>query len=251
MVAAGTVTVEQAGDLLDALGSPGQPPPRPASDLGAFLGELLTRNLGRHFGEGPVFSGPPRPPRPSRPPRPHRGPRFGVSSATSRNGLSFEDLVELKTEGVPKDYIGAMSDLVPDISLGQLLECHEAGLEPAYAEAMVLALGEADIAQLLEIHEAGVERDYAEAMASVFGEVDIAQLVEMHEAGVEPDFAAALRSEFPDLEPAAIIEAAEEGVDAEDIDFFQMRGARARVREAGDDIPPDPRAAGGQGSMRA
>ena len=110
---------------------------------------------------------------------------FGVSSAASRNGLSFEDLVELKTEGVPKDYIGAMSDLFPDISLGQLLECHQAGLEPDYAEGMALALGEVDIAQLVEIHEAGVERDYAEGMASVFGEVDIAQLVEMHEAGVE------------------------------------------------------------------
>ena len=88
-------------------------------------------------------------------------------------------------------------------------------------------------------------------MASVFDEVDIAQLVEMHEAGVEPDFAAALRSAFPDLEPAAIIEAAEEGVDAEDIDFFQMRGARPRAREGGNDVPPAPRPAGDDGSMRA
>ena len=62
MVAAGTVTVEQAAELLDAVDSPGPPPPRPGSDLGAFLGELLSRNLGMRFGAGGAAPGPPGPP---------------------------------------------------------------------------------------------------------------------------------------------------------------------------------------------
>ena len=71
MVAAGTVTVEQAAELLDAVDSPGPPPPRPGADLGAFPGELLSRNLGMRFGAGVAAPGPPGPPRP---PRPHAHP---------------------------------------------------------------------------------------------------------------------------------------------------------------------------------
>ena len=81
MVAAGTVTAEQAAELLDAVDSPGPPPPRPGSDLGAFLGDLLSRNLGMRFGAGGAAPGPPGPPRPPRPPRPPPSASFSPASS--------------------------------------------------------------------------------------------------------------------------------------------------------------------------
>jgi hypothetical protein len=227
MVSSGTITVEQAAELLDALERPPQAQAGPAPDLGTWLGELLSRNLGRRRGEGMVGPRPPRPPRPRRPPRPpgpHRTPRAAPGAGTGRQGLSFEDLVELKTEGVPKGYIDGMGDLFPDITMDQLLECHEGG----------------------------VELDYARAMLAIFDEIDLPQLMELHESEVEPNFAAALRSEFPDLEPTIIIEAAEEGVDADDIDFFLNRRAPGRPVRGGDgEAHHGPEEAGDVGPIQA
>jgi hypothetical protein len=229
MVAAGTVTVEQAAELLDALGPAREPPrPRPASDIGNLLEEVLSRALGSRLGGSFVAPAPPRPPRPPRPPeprrsaRPHRSSKPFFAGGPDRQGLSFEELVELKTEGVPKSYIDEMGDLFPEIDLGELLECHEGGVEPSYARAML----------------------------AIFGELDVPQLVELRESGVDATFAAALLAEFPDLEPSDVIEAAEEGVHTEDVEFFRMRGARGRPDREGDgDDPPAPGAPGGEGPI--
>jgi hypothetical protein len=231
MVAEGKVTPEQAAELLDALGPSRQPPPRPAPDLGSLFEEVLSRALGGRLGKSFVAPAAPRPPRPPRPPRSPRsvrlhhavpGPSF--SGATGRQGLTFEELVELKTEGVSKRYVDEMSDLFPDITMSDLLECHEGGVQPGYARAML----------------------------SIFGELDMAHLVEMHESGVDAAFAAALVAEFPDLEPSDVIEAAEEGVDIEDIEFFRTRGPRGRRDEEGEgDDPPSSGARGDEGPTPA
>jgi hypothetical protein len=229
MLAAGTVTVEQAAELLDALGLAGQPPPRSVPDLGGLLEDMLSRALGRRSGE--AFAGPvpshPRPPRPPRPPRSarvHPGPKPFFAGATGRQGLTFEELVELKTEGVSRGYVDEMSDLFPDITVSDLLECHEGGVQPGYARAML----------------------------SIFGELDMAHLVEMHENGVDAAFAAALVAEFPNLEPSDVIEAAEEGVDIEDIEFFRTGGPRGRRDEEGEgDDPPSSGTRGDEGPTRA
>jgi hypothetical protein len=214
MVADGTISVEQGAELLDALESqktqtaqsPSRPTAGPNWGWGELLGEVLSRGLGRRLGDNfavPRPQPPRRPPRPPRPPRsPHRSRREepGPFGRSGRHVLSFEELVELKTQGVARGYIEEMRDVFPDIGTGELLECHESGLEPSYALAM----------------------------RATFGDLDVAQLVELDEAGVTVEFAAALLSEFPDLDPSSIIEAVEEGIDAEDLDFFATRGSRPR-----------------------
>jgi hypothetical protein len=143
------------------------------------------------------------------------------AGAPGRPGLTFEELVELKTEGVPKSYIEEMSEIFPDISMGDLLEFHGGGIEPGYARAML----------------------------DIFGDLDLALLVEMHESGIDTAFAAALVAEFPDLEPGDIIEASEEGVDTDDIEFFRTRrGGRQPDRE-GEHDPPAPGVSGDEGPM--
>jgi SHOCT-like domain len=217
MVAAGKISVEQGSELLDALEPPAPSGPRPTKGLGELLEEVLAAGLGRRFseswaGHGPSSHGAARPPRPPRPPRTARAEqRAGgpFSTSTSRPGLSFEDLVELKTQGVPKRYIEDMRDIFPDLGLGELLECSESDIGP----------------------------DYARGMVDAFGDIDVAQLVEMREAGVTVDFASALRSEFPDLEPSAVVEAAEEGVSIDDLEFFV--GRFAPPGDDGEDEPPD------------
>lgn len=210
MVAEGSLTAEQGAELLDTLGQGPQAAPRPSFGLGELVDEALARALGRHLRESYVAHNPPRPPRPPRPPGGHivqgtpgirhKQPRHGGWAPSPGQGLSFEDLVELKTQGVPKAFIDEMRSLFPEIELHELLECYEGGVEAKYARCMVAA----------------------------FGEIEVAQLVEMHESGVEVRFAAALREQFPDLEPAAVIEAAEEGIDPDDLDYFVGRGHRTR-----------------------
>ncbi|HTT90913.1 MAG TPA: hypothetical protein VMF65_15270, partial [Acidimicrobiales bacterium] len=151
MVAAGKISVEQGSALLDALEPPAPSGPRPTRGLGELLEEVLAAGLGRRFseswaghgpsghgpsGHGPSSHGPARPPRPPRAPRTARAEqRMGgpFSASTSRPGLSFEDLVELKTQGVPKRYIEEMRDIFPDLGLGELLECSESDIGPDYA----------------------------------------------------------------------------------------------------------------------
>ncbi len=201
MVAAGKITVEQGSELLDALEPTARAGPQPGRGLGELLEEVLAFGLGRRSGEGWSGHGPPRPPRPRRPPRPPGSARTEqrwvgtFSSGTTRPGLSFEDLVELKTQGVPKHYIEEMRDIFPDLGFSELVEWREAGIEP----------------------------DYARGMLAAFGDIDPSQLVELREAGVTVDFASALHDEFPDIDPSAVIEAAEEGVGVQDSRLLSRR----------------------------
>jgi hypothetical protein len=204
MVAAGKITVEQGSELLDALEPTTPAGPQRGRGLGDLLEEVLAVGLGRRSADAWSSHGPPRPPRPPRPPGPRRSARpeprgaGPFSSGPNRPGLSFEDMVELKTQGVSKDYIEEMRDILPDLGLGELLECRDAGVQP----------------------------DYARGMMDAFSDIDTSQLVELREAGVTVDFASALHDEFPDIDPSAVIEAAEEGVGVEDLDFFLSRGGR-------------------------
>jgi hypothetical protein len=225
MVADGKITVEQGAELLDALEPPPPPPPpprQPDRGLGQLIEEALAiGGLGRRIGETWSDFGSPRPPRPPRPARPARPPRpkrplrpeqrvaGAFYASPGRQSLSFENLVELKTQGVPKQYIEEMRSIFPDLGLGELLECKESDVEP----------------------------DYARRMVAIFGDVEASQLVEMREAGVTVEFASGLRAEFGDVDPSAVVEAAEEGVGVEDLDFFVGQGDRHD--EGGEGDEPD------------
>jgi hypothetical protein len=227
MVADKTITVEQGVELLKALEAESPPPRRPPRSLGGLIDEALFRGFGRaatrvapapyddDFGFGPPPR-PPRPPRPARPPRPprpqgppQRGPRMpgegpapGQWSAgdSGRQGLSFDELVELKTQGVPKAYIDEMRTVFPQIGLEELLQCRAGAVQPEYARQML----------------------------AILSELDIDELVELQAHGVTVDFVSTLRQQFPDLDATAIIEAAAEGVCVEDLDFFVDEAGRTR-----------------------
>ena len=241
MVAAGTITPEQGAELLDALRPGREGPPGPSWSPPQLVDDALARALGLRLGERLRPPAPPRPPRPPHPPGPQRRGGRSTSGGAPRQGLSFEDLVELKTQGVPKSYIEAMRDLFPEAGLGELIEIRESGVEPHYARAMVDALGAVEIYELVEMRESGVDPDYARAMAAIFGEIEVRELVEIREAGVRAEVASALRAEFPDLAPSDVVEAAEDGVDAEDLGFFVSRGqSRRGAPRPGDGGGPGP-----------
>jgi hypothetical protein len=199
MVADQTISVEQGLELLEAI-EPEQAarPPR----MRGFAG-LIDEALGKRFDDRFRSPGPPPPPRPPRPPHPPRPPQWGPRPSpggAGRHGLRFEDLVELKTNGVSKTYIEEIRDLFPDVDLGELLECRESGVTPGFARDML----------------------------ATFAAMDVSDLIEMRIHGVTTEFVAALRSKFPDLDPAQIIEAVVDGVKIGDLEFFMGQAGSAR-----------------------
>jgi hypothetical protein len=183
MVADGTVTLDEGLELLDAVEPPAQPPrSEPA-------GRWRSRPVRAPFGAG--FHPPGAPPPPPPPPPGGRGRGFPGMGA-GHHSMSFEDLVELKTVGVPRAYVDQMRQLFPEGDLGELLECWEGG----------------------------VAAEYARGMREFFDEIEMCELVELQSVGATVDFVARLRRQFPDLEPSAVVEAVSGGVAVEDLRFF-------------------------------
>lgn len=194
MVAEGSISVEQALELLDAMAPPPEPEPRramTASGLGQLLEEALASRLAQTLGgfSGPRPGGPPRPPAPPRPAHPRWGPmpRTVRAPRSVRPGLSFEDLVELKTQGVSKEYADSLLSVFPDADAGDLGECRRAGVTVAYARDVAAALGDTEISELIELHEHGVTVEYLAALRARFPDLDASQAIEAVESGIDLD----------------------------------------------------------------
>jgi hypothetical protein len=99
--------------------------------------------------------------------------------------LSLEDLVELKTQGVSKEYADALLLLFPDADAGDLGECHDAGVTVAYAREVTALLGDVEISELGELHENGVAVEYLAALCARFPDLDASQAIEAAESGID------------------------------------------------------------------
>jgi hypothetical protein len=99
--------------------------------------------------------------------------------------LSLEDLVELKTQGVSKEYADALLLLFPDADAGALEECHHAGVSAAYAREVAALLEDVEISELTELHEHGVAVEYLAALGARFPDIDASQAIEAVESGID------------------------------------------------------------------
>lgn len=179
MVAKGTISIEQADQLLEALENTRgtareETTEAPASDEESWrrFGRDWARNaqqwgrLGRAFGRG--FGQPPEPPHPPfgpRPPRPPRAPK-GVGGGK----LSFEQMIELGKFGISANYLRQLGDAgLSDLSFEEIIELGKFGIDANYVIELrkladELQSGELTVDRIIELGKFGVNPENVREM---------------------------------------------------------------------------------------
>src|SRR5262245_2104746 len=161
MVAAGTITVEQAQQLLDAIGW-GAPVPEAEEPGGAPWPRREARERSRSAG------------------------RSGVVP-----GFTTEELIELADHGVGADYIRDLwAAGVRDLSANDLTELFNHGVGAATLRSLRDAgLTDLTIDEVIELTNHGVTADYIVQMrAAGYAHVGVDELVELYSHGVTPAY---------------------------------------------------------------
>lgn len=160
MLAERVITVEQGMELLDALEeeSSAEPPSRHARGFGGLIEEALLKGFGRGS-EDHRLAGASRRPQSPRPPRPPQRGHWMSSASPRRQGFSFEDLVELKSCGVPKWYARDMLEVFDDIDVSELIEMQSSGVTVEFAAALRAQFPDLDPAEMVEAVGNGVTVD--------------------------------------------------------------------------------------------
>jgi hypothetical protein len=199
MLASGRVTVEQADQLLEALGA--------ASPAGTH--EPATR-AGRHTREDERTDG-----------------------FVAR--LTPEQLIELRNHGVSGTFVQQMRAAgLGDLSVDDLIELHDHDVTPRF----VRELREAGCSgltrqELIELRNHGIGATFMRQMRDAgLDDVALDQLVALYNHGVDAAFVQEMRDlGFDNLAPSALIELYDHGVDG---DFVRtMRGPSSRGEREG------------------
>ena len=129
LVAAGTISVEQATQLLDAIGWGPAGVPSPAPEAGT------------------------------------RGPA-GRSLGSLAPGLTTEELIELADHGIGADYLRELREAgLTDLSVSELTELFDHGVQADYIREMRDAgYAHLSAAELTELFDHGVQPDYVREM---------------------------------------------------------------------------------------
>lgn len=165
MLAAGKITVEEADQLLAALGEA-----RP----------LVAENQGGRAEQAE-----------------HRDRREERASAFFAN-LDPDQLGALRAAGVDAAYIRDMVAAgLTDLDADELIAMKSVGIDPAYAAEM-RDLGIADLDELTSLKAVGVDAAFVQAMREAgFTDLDVDQLVTMKATGVDPAYVREMRGVRP------------------------------------------------------
>jgi hypothetical protein len=160
MVAKGTINIEQADQLLEALEN---------AKTGQAKDDEMPTSAGRggapwqRFGQD--FPRTPHPPTPPRPPQPPRAPK-GVGGGK----LSFEQMIELGKYGVNANYLKQFSEAgLTDLSFEEIIELFKFGVRPEYVLELrrladELGSGELTVDRIIELGKFGVRPDNVREM---------------------------------------------------------------------------------------
>lgn len=179
MVAKGTISIEQADQLLEALenAKTGRAEGRETSEAGSAEDEESWKRfsqdwarLGKDWGRwgrelGQAFARPPHFPRPPRPPRPPRAPR-GVGGGK----LSFEQMIELGKFGISANYVRQLGEAgLSDLSFEEIIELGKFGIDAEYVIELrkladELESGELSVDRIIELGKFGVDPENVREM---------------------------------------------------------------------------------------
>jgi hypothetical protein len=164
MVVKGTISIEQADQLLEALENtkPGRANQNetPSSDAESW------RGFGQDFGR--AFTRPPHPPMPPRPPHPPRPPR--APKGVGGGKLSFEQMIELGKFGISANYVKQLGEAgLSDLGFEEIIELGKFGIDAEYVIevrklADELGAGELTVNRIIELGKFGVEPENVREM---------------------------------------------------------------------------------------
>ncbi len=174
MVAKGTISIEQADQLLEALentrtgdGTQNDTPEMPAAndeESRKGFGQNWAR-LGKDWGRlGQGFRSP-MPPRPPHPPRPPRAPK-GVGGGK----LSFEQMIELGQYGISANYVRELGEAgLNDLSFEEVIKLGQYGINAKYVIELrklgdELGAGELTLDRIIELGQYGVRPENVREM---------------------------------------------------------------------------------------
>lgn len=144
------------------------------------------------------------------------------------SNLTVGELVELRQQGVDPGYIAKMREAgIDDLSADALVELRQQGVDPSYiAQARRFGFGSLGIAELVELRQHGVDARYLQQLSELnIRDLSYDQIIELRSHGVMPDYIAKMREYgFADMSVDDIVELRIHGVSA---DYIR------KLREAG------------------
>lgn len=193
MVAEGTIDVDQAEQLLEA------------------LAEKETTTPTSPEGSSRVRSGsaPPTPPLPRITAMPRvRIHKTKFGEAGKRGAFGFDHVIQLAALGIKPSYIKDLKQQDPHLTFEQAIQVGSIGIDPAHFSALRDASGaELSFDEVLQLATIGVEPDYIAKVIDTLGDqLDFDQILQMAALGVSPEYLAELKKEWPVEESEAVEE---------------------------------------------
>ncbi len=165
MVAKGTISIEQADQLLEALENT-KPDRANQNEITALDEEESWKGFGQDFGR--AFTRPPHPPMPPRPPHPPRPPR--APKGVSGGKLSFEQMIELGQYGISANYVRELGEAgLNDLSFEEVIKLGQYGINAKYVIELrklgdELGAGELTLDRIIELGQYGVRPENVREM---------------------------------------------------------------------------------------
>lgn len=199
MLANGTVSVEEANELLEAMKQPIPQSPEIEEEewdsddvIGLDLDDLrdTLKETGRALRRvGVRTPRVPRAPRAPRMPRAPRAPRVRVMGFEDKIGSSprFDRLVKLGMFGVSAQQLKDLRDRFPDLTFDEVVKAAQFGVDPSFIDELKAAgLEDLDFPQIVKLKMFGISPQYIKDMeeAGVLDDLSEDEAPEGHE---QPD----------------------------------------------------------------
>ena len=172
------------------------------------------------------------------------------------NGLTVDDLIQLRSVGIDGKYVSEMRELGYDVSLGELHALRSVGVTPDYVRSLAnagysdldadevqalaavgvtkeyitqlgaLGIRDLDAEDLTSLRAVGVSPTYISEMRKLFGkDLDVDDLMQMRAVGVSAEFAASMKAAgYAKLDAERLVELRAVGVNAEYIGALRAAG---------------------------
>jgi len=221
MVAAGKLSVEQAGELMDILAEKSGTDAEQRPEEGQRAGEYNQEAMGRIRGYGKTLD---------------RGLRatglkwdkpdkmYGVDASYARalretglTNLTAEEIGALKMYGIGANYVKALREAgLGDLTVKQVISLYNYGINADYVRALLeTGLDDLTMKQIIRLYNHGVSAKYVrDLLETGFGDLSVDQVISLYNHGVNAEnIRGLLETGLSDLTVKQIIHLKNHGID--------------------------------------
>lgn len=141
------------------------------------------------------------------------------------NGLTIDELISLKVQGVTAEYVKSMKDLGLKVNVEELVGAKVQGITPEYVKEMRNIIGQSlNVDALIGLKVQGVTPEYFKQMHELGLETDPDEVIGMKVQGVTPEYVREMRGLGLKLSSDEIIGMKVQGITPEYVKSFQELG---------------------------